>query len=126
MKVGCWEYWGQLDKDGYGVTRPHRAMWRRIYGSIPPKMFVCHHCDNPACFRPSHLFLGTPADNMHDRDRKNRSAYGERSPHAKLTPAKVKAIRESPLQQRQLAKKYGVCQATIKEAIHRETWARVP
>ena len=41
-------------------------------GEIPNKLFVLHHCDNPPCINPEHLFLGTAYDNTQDRIKKGR------------------------------------------------------
>lgn len=79
----CWPFRGQLDKDGYGQfqlktrRRAHRLVWEFVNGPIPAGMFACHHCDNPQCCNPAHLFVGTAADNAHDRDAKGRIARGE-------------------------------------------------
>ena len=82
---GCWEWSGRKHPSGYGFSGidgkrdyTHRLAWRLTHGPIPAGMHVCHKCDNPPCCNPDHLFLGTPADNMHDRDAKGRGIKGKR------------------------------------------------
>lgn len=68
---------------GYGVSRlnvggkvffiyAHRFVYEQAHGSIPEGMQICHTCDNPACIRLDHLFLGSAKDNAQDRDFKGR------------------------------------------------------
>ena len=81
----CWIWEGARQSDGYGTLasgtrlnkswrtiKTHRFSFELVNGSIPAGMEVCHHCDNPPCVRPDHLFLGTHQDNVADRDRKKR------------------------------------------------------
>jgi hypothetical protein len=61
-------------------------------------MLICHHCDNPRCVNPEHLFLGTYTDNNRDMFAKNRAnttnrVTGERHHSATLTDAQVAEIR---------------------------------
>lgn len=82
----CWEWQGGKNKKGYGEfwnnlrdvhTKAHQVSWILSYGDIPHGMLVCHKCDNPSCVNPSHLFLGTVADNNADRDAKGRRVQGK-------------------------------------------------
>jgi hypothetical protein len=77
----CWVFVGTgTVNGGHGAIRvdgkmekAHRVAWKLAHGSIPDGMCVCHHCDNPPCINPAHLFLGTVADNNRDRHNKGRS-----------------------------------------------------
>ena len=76
---GCWEWSANKNDAGYGRfwicrkgVRAHRFSLELHKGKIPEGMFVCHHCDNPGCVKPDHLFVGTQSDNMHDMQSKGR------------------------------------------------------
>jgi hypothetical protein len=78
-ECGCQIWMAGVDGHGYGQIRlngkmegAHRASWRLVNGSIPSGLHVLHRCDVPPCINPSHLFLGTQADNMADMYRKRR------------------------------------------------------
>jgi len=77
--MGCLEWTGYRDKDGYGNIqiagspyRVHRIVWMQDNGHTD--LFVLHSCDNPACYNIEHLFAGTAADNTRDMIEKGRGA----------------------------------------------------
>lgn len=82
--------YGQVTNPG-GERRVHRVVWEHHHGPID--LHVLHRCDNPPCVKLDHLFTGTQADNMADRDEKERSARGLRNGRGKLSDAQVAAIR---------------------------------
>ncbi len=46
----------------YGV---HRIAWILHHNAMPPRgMVVMHLCENPLCYEPTHLRLGTQSENM--------------------------------------------------------------
>lgn len=107
----------------------HRVSYELAHGPIPEGLGVLHRCDNPACVRPEHLFLGDQEANMGDCSSKGRTTIGERSASAKLTEADVLTIRAcyaaGGVSQGALAREYGLCQATVSELLRRLTWRHV-
>jgi hypothetical protein len=86
----CWPY-KRCKSQGYGMfhTGGHTYKAHRIAYAVAvepiefaaPKdrhspQFVLHHCDNPACCNPSHLYLGNILDNMRDKVERNRCWRG--------------------------------------------------
>lgn len=123
---GCWNWTASTFRDGYGQfqcplgTRAHRVSWALEYGEIPT-LQVLHRCDNPRCVRPSHLFLGTNADNLADRQAKGRQAQGERQWKAKLTDREVSAIRQLyaiGFTQLELVAMYNSSRATVNKLVN--------
>ena len=137
----CWEWAGRLSPQNYGRFRfggreysAHRLSWQIENGSIPDGMYICHHCDNPKCVRPTHLFCGTPIENQLDAYNKNRrSQSGEHNANNKLTKVDVVAIRNlwgeiNPRHglieqaKRIIANSYGVSFTTVHKVINGHTW----
>jgi hypothetical protein len=121
----------------------HRLAWQSVHGAIPNGMCICHHCDNPPCCNPAHLFLGAMADNMTDKVNKGRQAkgvshskaiansvpFGEVHHAAVLTPEIVLKIRRIKREQTEslmsLAKRLGVSYSAVNQAANRLTWKHV-
>ncbi len=131
---GCWEWQAAKITNGYGHFQfqkihyyAHRTAWLVANGSIPTGLHVLHTCDNRACCRPDHMFLGTQADNMRDMIAKGRKTRGEQSPNSKLTEDDVRYIRAMypAKQMKQLAAQYNVSTGAIFAVIHRVNWRHV-
>jgi hypothetical protein len=81
--TGCWEWNGARTSAGYGeisrggkVRYVHRLSWEIHRSPIPKGQHVLHRCDNPPCWNPDHLFLGTNQDNTDDKIAKGRMRHG--------------------------------------------------
>lgn len=129
----CWLWTGAKFENGYGAIwtnpitqRAHRISWELNRGKIPPGLIVCHHCDNPPCVRPDHLFLGTLSDNRRDMVEKKRGLVGALNSNSVLTEEQVLKLRElngKSFSISLLTSEYGVSKNTIRRAISGETWS---
>jgi len=137
----CWEWRGHRSC-GYGRVgngnrklRAHRLAWEMTNGPIPSGMQVLHHCDNPACCNPVHLFLGNPKENMRDKCARGRQpkgapgkmvAPGAEHMFAHLTWDQVRAIRvlreDEGALLRDLAETYGVSERTVQDVIYQKSY----
>jgi hypothetical protein len=136
---GCWAWTGAKTTAGYGeivgggrVLYAHRVAYELFVGPIPEGMCVCHHCDNPACVNPAHLFAGTYGDNLVDAIAKGRHTNpilsGENAVLAKLTWPQVHQIRSQYRHGSRdfgsvaLGRRYGVDHVSILSIVHGHTW----
>lgn len=124
----CWEWSGSLHKLGYGHFRIGGK-----YGKIVPshrvaKMFSCddfdqskhclHRCDNRACCNPSHIWLGTHAENMKDAVSKGRNKTARAgNGYTKIPKEKYLDIfnmHKSGLNKSKIARHFGVTPTNIR------------
>jgi DNA-binding XRE family transcriptional regulator len=130
----CWIWHGAIARK-YGLFRigkknikAHRLSWLFHRGDIPDNMCVLHHCDNPLCVNPGHLFIGSVAENNQDKKSKGRQTNfpGETNPMARLNPeliAKIKAeYIPRIITQHFLSEKYGVSRQTITAIFTGQNW----
>lgn len=131
--TGCWEWQRGLSEQGYGKLYwngeryTHRIVWILCWGDIPEGLCVCHHCDNPPCCNPLHLFLGTDADNLDDMRKKGRwwVPVGEDSAPAKMKTVQILDIirrREEGVPVKVLAEEFSLNPSTISKIALRKRW----
>ena len=134
---GCWEWKGSTNNRGYGSIKiaadktigVHRFAYSLMYGSIPEGMCICHHCDNPRCVKPSHLFLGTRSDNMKDSVAKGRmNNRGEENPNSRLFKEDVYEIRRLHslgVPQKLLSKMWEIASPQINRIVRMNGWKHI-
>ena len=137
----CWGWLVSKCQGGYGRMRvngesrqaTHILFYLR-HGSWPPKGRTCnHHCDNPGCLNPRHLYLGTRKSNARDRVQHGRCwekvNMGERNGRARLTDDDARRIRRLILQgdltQKEIAHRFGVANVQISRIKTGKRWTHV-
>ena len=142
--LACWPWGSHRLPTGYGVmnyqgrrTGAHVLAVMLDGRSVPAGMLVRHTCDNPPCCNPSHLLVGTYADNARDSIERGRNSRGERhsltqrgenNGHAKLTEDLVREIRRRVRggeSVRGIARQLQLGEATVSHANKGRTWRHV-
>jgi hypothetical protein len=129
LDTPCVEWDGYRNPAGYGQVRvdgvlwlAHRRVWFEVNGPIPEGLIVMHRCDNPACIRPSHLLLGTHAQNVADKIAKGRGNEGSKHGNSKLSEEEVAEIRrlrkESKCTLESIGRKFGVNKSCISRILN--------
>lgn len=147
---GCWWWKNKPSSSGYGTfgvrkryIMAHRLSYFMAKGAFPDLLCICHTCDNPLCVRPDHLWVGTDAANIADRDQKGRTCkgnihhwhtnpaqfFGERNPAAKLTPEQMLQLRHDReilgMSYPKLGAKYGISFAQAYRIVQRTSWKHI-
>jgi hypothetical protein len=116
----CWisatnrRRYGQFSVDGKAVLA-HRFSYALVHGPILDGLHVLHRCDNPPCVNPTHLFLGTNADNMRDREAKGRGNQprGTANGNCRLTDEEIAEIRVASGTQQEIGERFGISQPMV-------------
>ena len=142
---GCWGWSGKGLCRGYPLIRTttqsyraNRVSWMIHRGIIPEGMHVLHHCDNPICTNPDHLFIGTHLDNINDMIAKGRGVFqvapeklrhaGSEHGNSKLTEhdvIEIRNLRAGGMRQWEIAKRFGITRGNVGHIVRRQAWAHV-
>lgn len=139
----CWEWQGARRNGGYGTfdnqVASRWSLERALGRPLSSDEQACHHCDNPPCVNPAHLFVGDAATNAADMIAKGRSAVGAKHgsktrpaqfrSYTKLTASVIPDIRRrlawgEPVVS--IARAYGVSPWTVYDVSEGRTWKHVP
>lgn len=133
----CWEWCGTKNPAGYGIIQTdwakemktqyaHRISYMLFKGDLNG-LDILHSCDNPKCVNPSHLRLGTQAENNKDRDEKGRHKALSGLEHGSSIFNKqqiddIRKMRSEGIYYKDIAEKYNCNRRTIERICLNKTY----
>ena len=139
-QTGCWNWQGaKRTTAGYGAFSykdqdylAHRFSLM-MQGQVIENALVCHHCDNPSCVNPDHLYLGTAKTNTLDKITRNRAQWqipNYTSPNRKLDAAAIHNIRAWTQIGRggnvdEIARQFNIARSAILNIVARRTYREI-
>ena len=121
----CWPWTGRIRR-GYGeftVTVNGKTVWLRAHRvalsglqSVFPTLFACHHCDNPICCNPKHLYFGTVLSNNRDRVQRGRSGNNK----AKGVADVARRMFADGVPKAEIARRLGVTPQAVRFAVNNQ------
>jgi len=130
-----------INQKTYGVTKvngkkrlAHRVAYCESKGISIEEidgLMVLHSCDNPRCVNPSHLRIGSHADNMMDRNSRLRTSKGTMHAMHRIDEQTVNLIRDDYVGKRrgmslaEVSKKYGISKTQCYRIVNGEAWKHI-
>lgn len=135
----CWPWTGRTTSYGHGQfwISPDRgqdsahafALELATGQRRPDGQHCCHHCDNPICCNPAHLYYGTPRQNSADMVKRHRNRRGVEKVNALLSEAQVVEMRTRYFAGEtagSLAREFGIRQGHLSNIVRGRMWKYAP
>lgn len=132
---GCWNWTSTTDKNSYGIASnnwlkkygtpfAHRLMYIVTKGPIEKGLNINHHCDNPSCVNPDHLYSGTQKQNMNDKISRNRHIVWNRQFNSNQIK-QIREMRKKGFLLRVIAERFNTSHPIISQICNYKTYKKI-
>ena len=129
-ETGCMEWQRAINTDGYPRVvwagkkcngKVHRIVYELSHvGEDITDKVIRHTCDNTRCLNPDHLLSGSVADNIQDREDRNRGA--KKAQFSKDQVLLIRKLYADGWGQTKLSHLFNVSQGAIRSIVIRQSY----